>query len=107
MSVILFSNFLGRNSALSASEAVDPDYPLANLVDEKRDTPAKGTVSTNQYVQFDISLSTPPCDFFILDRGHNPLEAIDQSGIRDQRGAVQPGGIRRRGDFQDFRGKGI
>lgn len=74
----LFANFLGRDSALTCSEAVDADYPLANLVDEARDTAAKGTVSTNQYVQFDINLSTPPCDFFFLDRGHN----LDGATIR-------------------------
>ncbi len=56
MALRLFANFLGRDSAITASEAVDPDYPLANLVDEARDTCAKGTVSINQYVQFDIDL---------------------------------------------------
>ena len=71
MAILLFANFLGRDSAITASEAVDPDYPLANLVDEVQDTCAKGTVSINQYVQFDIDLSTPPCDYFFLVRGHN------------------------------------
>ncbi len=74
----LFANFLGRNSALTCSQAVDTDYPLARLVDEARDTASMGTVSTNQYIQFDIDLSTPPCDYFFLDRGHN----LDGATIR-------------------------
>lgn len=67
----LYANFLGRISALTCSEAVDPDYPLTRLVDEARDTAAMGTVSSDQYIQFDIDASSPPCDFFFLDRGHN------------------------------------
>ena len=85
MALILFTNFLGRDSAITASEAVVPDYPLANLVDEARDTCAKGTVSNNQYIQFDIDLSTPPCDFFFLDRGHQSKTSLIPTPPKVQR----------------------
>ncbi len=42
MAIKIFTNILGRDSAITASEAVDTVYPLANLVDEARDTCAKG-----------------------------------------------------------------
>lgn len=69
--ILQFSNFLGRNSAVSASEAADPDYPPANLLDELRDTRALMSNDNDQYIQFDINLVTRPCDYFFLDRGHN------------------------------------
>lgn len=56
---------------LSASQSVDPDYPLANLVDEARDACARIQSSANQYIQFDINAGDPPCNFFFIDRGHN------------------------------------
>lgn len=69
--ITLFANFLGRVSAITSSQSADPDYPLSHLVDELRDTCARTQSAANQYIQFGISLTAPPCDYFFIDRGHN------------------------------------
>ena len=86
MSIKLYANFLGRDSAITCSQSVDPDYPLTRLVDEKRDTAAKGLSASNQYIQFSIDLTAPPCDYFFIDQGHNLAGATVQL-----KGSATPG----------------
>ncbi len=104
--ILLYANFLGRVAAITASAQADPDYPLANLVDEARDTCARTLSTANQHIQFDIALSAPPCDYFFIDRGHNLAGATVRlvgSGTQDFASPDQIFSLTASGDSAIFR----